>query len=239
MAVCTPWITAEDLACDPRIEDTPPEVVDFTVNGVIEWLDDMTCGQFPGTCRTLIRPVLGCTHRGGCRCSGRWDRLDLSQWVTGPVTSVIEVLVSGEVVDPEHYAVINQRFFTAMDADDGTAVLAPWPRQNVRRPEGAEGTWSVEVEHGQDPPAVLALAAAELTCQMLMKWNNIDCDLPDDTSSITRSGVTVSLAARQRGRVGLRSVDSVLDTYGCTGEGQGPAPRLIDLNAPRAILRRT
>lgn len=238
MAVCTPWITIDDLSCQPEIEGISPEVIDLTITGVIEWLDDMTCGQFPGSCITLIRPVLGCGHAVTCGCSRRRELIDLTQWVTGPVTEIVEVLVNGEVVDPGHYALVNQRFIAGMEADDGSTALIPWPSQNTRRHEGAPGTWSIQVEHGPPPPNVLVLAAAELTCQMLKKWKGLDCDLPDDTSSITRSGVTISLTARQRGRVGLRSVDSVLDTYGCTGEGQHAPRRLVDPSGPEAILRR-
>jgi len=42
-----------------------------------------------------------------------------------------------------------------------------------------------------------------------------DCDLPDNATSVSRGGVTVSLAARQEGKVGVQAIDMMLERYGC------------------------
>jgi len=233
---CTPWITVDDLLCE--FADVPEAVVDLTITGAIEWMNDLTCGAYPGSCTTEVRPVPGCGHQERCGCTARWERLDLLRWLPGPVTDLVSVTVDGQAVNAAYYAVLNQRWLTARKVD-GESPLIPWPAQDMGRPLGETDTWAVTVEHGLTPPAPLAQATAELVCQLLRRYQGLECDLPDNATSITRSGVSISLAQRQAGRIGVQAIDAVLDTYGCGGPGQGRPRRLVDPTGMQAGLRRT
>jgi hypothetical protein len=233
--MCDDWITSSDLTCD--LTGVMPNVVQTAIDAAVQWLDDVTCGQYGGVCTTEIRPVIECGHRNICGCGSRWEKLDLLEWVSGPIVEITDVTVNGATVTDDYWTLVNHRWLTALDPDDSTPTpLLPWPYQNMRRLTG-EGVWSVTVEHGQNPPAPLRMAAAELACQLLQRMLGRDCDLPDNATSVSRQGVTVSLQARTEGKIGLPTVDAVIETYGCIGK-RGRASRLVDPNRRGAGLTR-
>ena len=223
--LCDGWITSTDLTCD--LTGIMPTTVQTAVDTAVEWLDDLTCNQYHGICTTEIRPYTQCNHKHSCGCGSRWERMDLQDWVKGPIVEIVEVMIDGEIIDPSYYTIINGRWFTALEASSGVdAPLVPWPYQNMRKVSG-DGVWSVTVQHGSPVPAPLRMAAAELACQLLQRMLGRDCDLPDNATSISRQGVTVSLQARMEGKIGLPTVDSVVELYGCSNK-RGRSRRLVD-----------
>ncbi len=222
--LCEDWITSADLTCD--LTGVLPTQIQTAIDAAVEWLDDLTCGDYHGVCTTEIRPHTDCRHSYSCGCGSRWEKIDLLKWVNGPIVEVSEVTVDGDPVDPNFYTLINSRWLTALTVDGTDSPLLPWPYQNFQRVTG-EGVWTITVDHGTGPPAPLRMAAAELACQLLHRMLGRECDLPDNATSISRQGVTVSLQSRAEGKIGLQTVDAVVELYGCHGK-RGRPRRLVD-----------
>jgi len=145
-----------------------------------------------------------CTSCGElCSCN-RVSAIDLP----GPIDSVVEVVVDGEVVPASAYRVDNRR---SLIRNDGGS----WPRcQDLSKPAGAEGTWSVEYRWGVPVPAGGQIAAAVLACEMAKALGgDKSCGLPERiTQSVSREGVTVAIFdafdGLEAGKTGLWLVDS-------------------------------
>ena len=226
-SICSNWITTDDLICDTNLS---AEVVQNLLDTSVEWLNDMTCNQFGGSCLYDLRVTTMCHHGGGA-CGSRcdWDRIDLTRYLPSPVTSIAEVRVNGAVVPSTDYRLDDRRWLVPIR--DG--LLTPWPRQDMQLADGEDGTWKITAYAGQEPPRPLQLAATELTCQLIRRWETGVCDLPDNTTSVTRDGVTISMQARQEGKIGLPTVDSVVELYGCSKKR-----RLADVTGRRATSLR-
>ncbi|MFZ4431563.1 MAG: hypothetical protein ACOYOQ_00050 [Microthrixaceae bacterium] len=235
MGVCEPWITTDDLPCD--LSEASDEQIAVAIEAATEWLYDATCQAYPGSCSAIIRPRR--EHHGYCQqslytahsaSSVSKPAVDLTAAVPGPITEVVEVTVAGTVVDPAEYALVNARWLVRREP----STLSPWPVQDYDWAADSERGWTVEVVYGAAPPSPLRLAAAELACQLLKRWLGKECDLPDNASSITRGGVTVSLQARAEGKIGIPLIDAIVDAYGCTQRER----RLVDPAKPWTAVER-
>lgn len=220
-SICSNWTSTEDLAglCATELD---AEIVQQMLDTAVEWLNDLTCNQYGGSCLYDLRVSNHC-HHGGGHCGSNycdWDRIDLTRYLPSPVTTIAEVQVNGEVVPSTDYRLDDRRWFVPIRE----GALIPWPTQDMQQTIGETGTWKITAYAGQEPPRPLVLAAQELACQLIRKWETGDCDLPDNTTSVTRDGVTISLQARQEGRIGLPTVDAVLDTYPCRKKRRMPDP---------------
>lgn len=221
---CTPWITATDLPC--QFDEAPAELVAAMVAQAERFMFDATCQEYPGSCIYRVWPNV---DNSGC-VSTSPSTVDLTVWVPPPVHQIIQVRVDGEQVPGSMYGLVNGRWLVAYESDE--SPLVPWPEQRINRPDGSPGTWSVELEAGTEPPEPLVAATAELACQLVRRALGVGCDLPDNATSVSRSGVTVSLQARAEGRVGIPFIDTMIDRYGCLN---GRRPRLLD--PTRALTR--
>jgi len=230
--MCGDWITADDLPCDLTVASEAQ--IALAIEQATVWLFDATCQEYPGLCVSVIRPMPGltaCTPTDD-RCAT--DSIDLSDWVTGPITQVLEVVKGGDIVDPVHYTLMNSRYFVPQRPTTVTPELIPWPLQDYEYAEGGDYSWTIEVEHGALPPAPLKMACTELACQLLRRMLGLDCDLPDNATSVSRGGVTVSLQARADGKIGLPLIDAQVERYGCT---QVRTRRLFDPARPWVHVR--
>lgn len=207
---CEPWLTRTDVCTDP---DVSPAIVNTAIASATSWLFEATCGRFTGVCTSTIRPRRSADLdlHGDCTLPVDRYQVDLSPWVTGPVLSIVEVVVDGEAVDAGDYRLVNSRWLVAHP--DG--ALRPWPPQYVDRPDGDEGTWSVTVTHGRVPPAELVDAAADLAKQLIAKCTGGNCLLPDNATSVSQDGVTVELNVPTDGKTGLPLVDTIVAMYPC------------------------
>ena len=230
MTLCGAWLTRADV-CTPD-QNVPNAVANQAILEATAWLYDSTCQQFTGICTSIVRPALPCGHVELCGCRSGWTKLDLSPWVTGPVRSIEAVTVNGETlenVEDEDYRLAWGSFLVPHEGGG----LAPWPAQHLNRPDGADGTWSVTVTHGVEPPPHVAGAAADLAKQLIAKCTGGDCLLPDNATSITRDGVTVELNIPTGGQTGLPVVDSIVGMYSCKR-----TRRMYDPAEPMADTRR-
>lgn len=233
--ICSEWFTVADICSD----DENVEVAQRCVDAATSWAFRATCSQFVGACASVIRPAGRCGHSGRCGCDNEWlrnprggwrEKIDLSPMVPGRIRQIVDVQVDGVAIAPEDYRLSRGRYLVPhVDGD-----LWPWPLQDLNLPDGEDGTWSVTVEHGNDPPPDLIDAAAELASQMLAHCLGGDCDLPDNATSISKDGMTLQLSVPTNGNTGMPMVDSVLALYGCRSRR-----RMLDPAEPLGDVART
>lgn len=146
-------------------------------------LDSATGYQF-GSCEhtiTICHPR-DC-HVHGCCCVR--SAVDLP----GPVVSVSEVVIFGEVLDPSTYQVEDYRYLVRLDG--------VWPQEVT-----------VTYVQGFPPPAGAGMVVMELACEIAKAMcNDSDCRLPQRIASKTRQGITVNFPEFEEGRTGLPMVD--------------------------------
>ncbi|OBC03370.1 hypothetical protein A5784_14145 [Mycobacterium sp. 852013-50091_SCH5140682] len=125
----------------------------------------------------------------------------------GPVAEVTAVTIDGVVLDPDEYQVEGNVLYRK-----GTS----WPRQDLGRPLGESGTWSVTYTRGNPVPPGVAQLVGLLAKEFMVACDpsgTAKCRLPRTVVSTTRQGVThvfdpaKMLAA---GKTGLPEVDSWL-----------------------------
>lgn len=154
----------------------------------------------------------------------------------GPVHSVDEVLVDGEVVPASAYRVDVTGGAWLLVRTDGEC----WPVcQDFRAEPGEEGAFSVTYGMGLEPPLALLTAAAMLACEYAKALAGGPCKLPAKMTRLSRQGVEVELEppAPEDGKTGIREVDDVITTYN-PGRRQRP-PVVLSLDLPEACDRVT
>lgn len=143
----------------------------------------------------------GC-GQSSCSC-GPVYRLRLP----GPVGAVTEVRVDGVALAPERYR-LDGDTLVRQDGID-------WPVcQELGRPDGEPGTWSVSYTHGVPVPMGGQVAAGLLAAELFKAaCGDSTCALPRSVTSVTRQGVsiqanrTVLEDAVQKGKTGITLVD--------------------------------
>lgn len=190
------------------------------IDGQLFWLGSwwgvpMPQGDFGGDM------LCGCTPLSRVRLSGY------------PVWAIDEVLIDGEVVDPDGYRLDEWQYLTRVrtDADEQQVF---WPGcQAMDLPATQPGTFQVTYRCGVSPPPLGAAAAAQLAAQLYFAIpGNGECQLPQGATKITRQNVTIerSLFANW-GRnektgawtTGLTLVDAFLNAYNPAGLLRRPA----------------
>lgn len=171
-----------DCDCTALASPGSPGEEDPAIGMAVTILDAATGYQY-GSCEhevTVCRPHV-CVRSGCCN----HPEVDLP----GPVVSVSEVSIYGEVLDPSTYQVENYRYLRRLDGE--------WPREVT-----------VTYMQGFDPPAGAASVVAELACELAkMLCNDDTCRLPQRIVSKTRQGITVRFPEFEEGRTGLPAVD--------------------------------
>lgn len=151
--------------------------------------------------------LAGCgTCEGGCSCVG------LSQvTLPAPVSSMTEVKIDGQVLDPTAYRVDDNRYLVRVD---GVA----WPNRNdLRFDDTAVGTWSVTATYGLGLPPGADWAVGELACELIKAFHGEDCRLPRHVTQLARQGVTITVPDLNQlfkdGQTGLYLADIFINTY--------------------------
>ena len=147
-------------------------------------------------------------------------------WLTPPVSGIIEVRFSGSgVVDPGSYRVDDWQWLVRQGpAVSGSGPTDCWPIRNdynfpVTGPlaPADDSAWEVTYLWGLPVPSVLQRAAGELACEWAKNCLGLPCRLPQRVTSISRQGVTVSLADVDQllanGLTGLTTVDNVIRAF--------------------------
>lgn len=145
----------------------------------------------------------------GCGVCG--DRCTCSELTSirlpGPVETVEEVTIDGEVLDPAAYRVDNRKWLVRQDG-------GRWPWCNdLDKMAGEEGTWQVSYKQGIPVPEGGQIAAGVLACEFAKAVTRSgDCRLPERIQTVTREGVTVGILdpfeGIDLGRTGIWLIDS-------------------------------
>lgn len=149
-----------------------------------------------------------------CPCTDNCSCVEICKIdLPSPVCSVDEVKIDGVIVDPSKYKVLNFEELVWADPVSGC-----WPRCNdLRKPDTEEGTWSVTLTYGKEPPQLVLQAAAEMACEIIKNCVGKPCRLPQRISSVTRQGVSVSFLDTMdfldKGLTGLYFVDLAARIY--------------------------
>jgi hypothetical protein len=228
MPPCTPWIEAEDVAecCGIDLGSDNMAAVTAAADSASAILFQLSGSRYTGTCERIVRPV------GSDFCwAPRLHRLDthrLSQVkLAGYVTAIVEVLIDGDIINPDGYRIDDHRYLTRMaDANGNPQRWPPSPRLDL--PPTEPGTFQVTYEHGLQPPGPGLEAASVLACELYKACpapgdgNLGECKLPSGARRIVRQGVTIELVSAlagmlARGATGLTAVDSFIATFGVQG----------------------
>lgn len=214
---CSPWIEPAAICGYP--EDPDEEQADRGARAVaiateVLWgMSGRRIGACPLTVRPLARPKCALPWRrtgvgspllvGGVWIDhvGRDDALVLSP----PAAELVAAVVDGEAVEAVLY---DRRFLYRVDGQ-------AWPSENdLLLDDSQPGTWSVSYLVGEAPSTLAQEAAAELAGEFYkaLCGDEKTCRLPARTQSITRRGITVTMADRELRSLGLRVCDIFLDT---------------------------
>lgn len=214
---CTwPVDTSVCLADDSDNPNLRREAIDAAV-GVL-WA--LTGRQF-GLCQSVARPATAsaddCAYVDSpwmvpLLLSGRWYNTACRHRPTpagnavllpGPVHSITGVAIDGAKIDADSYRA---------EGDFLYRVDGEWPDQDMSKPLGEPGTWSVTYLRGVMPPAGAALGVGRLANEFMLSCTQPQkCALPRNTTQVQRQGVTVQMADPMsiinQGGTGLPEVD--------------------------------
>lgn len=230
------WVTEDQVrACCPDLnaEFDLTESIDFA-SGILFRLSGC---RYPGTFTRTVHPCYG--SNGGCsgasfggdwwwsgypyptipaRVNGEWFNFGLcggkcnlpSIRIPGPIVSVEEIVIDGEILDPSAYRVEGYRVIRRLDGRS-------WPCTNdLAEPsdavDGVAGTWEITYTYGRPVPPDALLPAAMFACQIAKaRCGATDCQLPQRLTEIVRSGVKLFFADPlqflDKGQVGIYEVD--------------------------------
>jgi hypothetical protein len=144
-------------------------------------------GNRVGVCSDTLRPLSECgVCRGYCSC-GSGDRIRVLS-SNGPVVSVTEVTVDGDIIPDDEW-----RFYPSSQL---LYRVPPdvWPTKDLKWADcGDPDTMCVEVQIGSAPDAWALSVHAELVCELIKSCTSVACRLPSNASSVTGQGVSITL----------------------------------------------
>lgn len=194
-------------------------------------------GRKYGLCEVTIRPCRQeCSQgqstfwggSGGARSTPFYPAIIRGQWVNivcgqcgddcgcsdtpalrlpGPVDSISNITIDGEVLAQSAYRVDNSRLVVRTDG-------GRWPTcQDMGSPLGQEDTWSITYSRGYPVPAGGQVAAGMLAVELAKAaCNDKSCGLPRRVQTVTRQGVTVAVLDAfddiDTGHTGIWLIDS-------------------------------
>lgn len=141
---------------------------------------------------------LPCGCVGGCRVGG--PRV---VHLAGPVYDVSEVVIAGVLQPTDTYTVEGNALYR---------IGGAWPSQDLGRPLGEPGTWSVTYQRGIPVPGGVAQLTGLLAKEILTALDNDGvCRLPRTVTVASRQGVSYRAydpaAIYESGKTGLPEVD--------------------------------
>lgn len=220
-------------ACCPQWADAAPAEQTRSLNAAVRILYNLTGRQF-SRCPQTIRPCRKrCTELRGGWEGGQWvPVLDNGVWTNvrcgcghehacscGDVAEVMlpgmlpeptSVVIDGEPVDLSAFRVDSGRWLVRQDG----GVFPDC--QDLSRPAGEPGTWTVTFEAGTPIPPEANWYAATLACELVKACGdgpNSQCRLPSNIQELHRNGVDIVFASRDRATAkgtltGLPEVDT-------------------------------
>lgn len=142
-------------------------------------------------------------------------RPDCQVYLDGPVNAIISVTQDGALVDPATYRVDNNTWLVRThDASDNDCWIL---RQDFNKGITAINTLQVVYQKGVPVPPALVRAGGELACEWAKACLGQACRLPQRVTSISRQGVTVSLAdvdaLLMNNLTGIPTVDNIIHAF--------------------------
>lgn len=199
---CEPWCTWDEVtACvtDGLLDGLNSAAREVTIDIASEIVFNLDGRYYPGICqktKSLCIECLTC-RRHHCGCAPR-DTIDLGGRY--PVYAAWDVVVDGETLAPAAYTVYKRRHLALLE---GT-----WPRgTDILDPAAFRATWAF----GRPVPPGGRRAAALFAAEIAKGCLQMDCQIPQRVSSITREGVSYpvldSLSMIAEGRTGVALTD--------------------------------
>lgn len=225
---CEPWCSwAQVMACGDGLTETNPaaEVQTSVIAQASEIIYNLSERRYPGECETTRSVCLRCRGcaTSPCCCRPR-ERLDLGlDYVSG----VSEVVIDGEVLDPESYRVDSFRWLVRLDGET-------WPRcADLTEPDAFQVTWT----YGRAIPIGGQLAAAALARELALPCVGGKCQIPQHVTSVTRDNVTYTILDSLRifteGRTGVGIADLWLGSLKVADHAPGgifdPGAKCVEL----------
>jgi len=152
-----------------------------------------------------------CGNGAGCMSC----QPDCQVYLDGPVNSIVNVIQNGAVIDPATYRVDNNTWLvrTHDQSDDNCWIL----KQDYNKGITADNTLQVTYLKGIPVPTALVNAGGELACEWAKACLGQACRLPQRVTSISRQGVTVSLAdvdaLLMNNLTGIPTVDNIIHAF--------------------------
>jgi hypothetical protein len=148
----------------------------------------------------------GCGCGDRCCCAPRCEVI-----LDGPVSSITEVLVRGDVVPDDEYRVdVAGGSYRLVKLTDGC-----WPTcQDFDQGQDGADAFAVTYTRGAQVPTSLLRATGLLACELGKAIVGAPCALPQRLSSLTRQGVTAEFVATELDvstfQTGINEVDMVI-----------------------------
>lgn len=168
----------------------------------------------------------GLWDRVGCGC-GVPDRCLHSGpsmvHLPGPVAPATDdepvvVTIAGEVLDPAEYVLEGDILYRRDQKI--------WPSQNLARPMGEPGTWSVTYRQGRAVPPGGATMAGRLAREFMLACSGSDeCELPSSLRQTTSRGATNSFdptSILEAGLTGITAIDHWINAINPNGLMRAP-----------------
>lgn len=161
------------------------------------------------------RWAIGCgCGSGGC-CSSGPGMVHLP----GPAVDIVEVLIAGEPLTPDQYVLEGDVLYRTGDSK-------VWPFQNLSRPAGEPGTWTVTYMRGVPVPNGVGRFVSALATEFFNACTGGKCRLPRTVTELTRQGVSHRIYNPQdiynSGKTGIPEIDMWLSSVNPHGLMQGP-----------------
>ncbi len=240
--VCSAWATVDDV-CEPcNTYALDLTLLDDWLLVASNILYRLTGRQWPGICQDTVRPVPryeqliqwsqlrdwqgvygwsgssldGRTGLCGCNRTDRAVCRSVPEITLGgsyPITSVVQILVDGAVLNPARYRVDDNFWLVRLPDADGTRPGFPCCNDQVLASTEPD-TWQVTYTFGSLPDSGGVKAAASLGCQLYLACEpetTGGCRLPQRVTHLSRQGVDITvldpLDLFEQGRTGLPEVD--------------------------------
>jgi hypothetical protein len=234
---CSPWATGNEVRTRPGAADLDATITDGAIHDASELLYGLSGRQFPGLCTATLRPAakpswtpysewLGYLAARGLQgywssswgvCAGAAGYHDGCQssrelyLPVYPVRSVENVTIDGVVLDASAYRVDDMRTLIRLDGEI-------WPLcQDLDLPLGQQGTFSLDVTYGQEPPSSGKNAAITFAAELAKARSDKPNKLPVRLQTITRQNVSMTVMDPQQflaqGLTGIYEVDLFIRTF--------------------------
>lgn len=142
----------------------------------------------------------GCIQYSDCSC-GPLCELALP----GPIDSITEVLIDGEVIDPATYRVDNHRLLVRLGGEEC------WPRcQHMDANIDEPGSFAISYRRGTPVPEGGAYVAGIYLGEVLKQCiGDKSCRLPRNVTQVNRAGITTNFSAGGGKFAGLTQLPEV------------------------------